>query len=507
MSIELSEFEKSESFSSGPFVDVADDKAYYLDDARKLNINKLVHLAPYCELLLVQGAEGVGKSALLQRFVKRASESWRTALLQGEAALNPQLFLQQIIAALEIPHVVANEEQLSQVSLFEVVAKHLHALGQSGRRAIVVIDDSQALADEVLNVLERLLNDQRVNNALSLILSATPGFGHVVDRFPILKQKLAYSLSFEPFTREALTGYIEHRLRLADSVEDLKQFDKDTLDWVYDQSQGLPAKVNALARQVLAGDNDDVKRQRERPIMQWVLVSVIVGVAGVALYMQDDINRWFERAQVPPERADTEQALVVEASPEMLPALPSPLPEAPSVPQSVEPSLAVAEPQPVAPGELSPRPEPSEPEAPPAIPVVAEAAQAAATGADEAPAPSVGDDGAAVQLLAEAIRKPVTVELPGHEWLLAQDEQRYTLQLMALRDERKVIDFVERYQLAGKGGVYHLERDSGRLTAVVYGSFVSHEDAERAGASLPRAWGVGKPWIRKFSAVHADMGR
>jgi DamX protein len=91
----------------------------------------------------------------------------------------------------------------------------------------------------------------------------------------------------------------------------------------------------------------------------------------------------------------------------------------------------------------------------------------------------------------------------GLEWLKAQPDSNFTLQLMAVKDENSARRFIETHHLQDKAVYFPIMSNGQTLYAVVYGSFPKRSEAARAAKSLPSAWGTPNPWIRSFKSLPA----
>ena len=65
-----------------------------------------------------------------------------------------------------------------------------------------------------------------------------------------LRQRITFSYDLPALDREAVTGYVNHRLKVA-GHEDGKLFDRAALDAVYRSSRGIPRLVNILCHKAL----------------------------------------------------------------------------------------------------------------------------------------------------------------------------------------------------------------------------------------------------------------
>ena len=175
-------------------------------------------------------------------------------------------------------------------------------------------------------------------------------------------------------------------------------------------------------------------------------------------------------------------------------------PQAAPQPSSQQPvQQALQQPQPLAPlpatQAATATQEMEDPEARPAIPATAGEAQTAKSARSEpapwekpAPAmpatPEARDDG-----------------VRGNAWVMAQPPGRYTIQLLAARDEQAVLGFIERYKLGSEAAYYTFTRSGVRWYAVVYGSYESNAAARAALDGLDPALRTQSPWVRNFGGI------
>jgi septal ring-binding cell division protein DamX len=93
--------------------------------------------------------------------------------------------------------------------------------------------------------------------------------------------------------------------------------------------------------------------------------------------------------------------------------------------------------------------------------------------------------------------------LQGADWILRQNPDYYTLQLMALRDKAALLDIFRNVKNDMPLAYFDTLRKDEVFHAVVYGAFASRAAAEAA--PLPAGVGRITPWIRKFRGVQRDI--
>ncbi len=497
-------------------------KAIYIEESRKLNLNKLLHLAPYSEVLLLLGEPAVGRTSLLNAFVQRAATTWRISFVTATALMDGVAFLRQVGQG--FGHDLDKVE--STTDLLWELDRYLQALGRSGRRAIIIIDDAHLLTDDVILLAEKILRDERADNSVSLIISMRKDLADKLDRFALLKERLAYTLILEPFSQKEVDGYLRHRMTAAAPQLD-ELLSPELVADIHRKSGGMPEEINALARGMLTKKGKrSVARGKRGSVLKLVALAVVAVVIGGVLYFQDEINQMFV---VPAESVNTAAEVAIE-QPDSLVANDVALQQAPAM---VGLEDAEGKPVPVLQGEselviagVPPVDEELVAQVVATEEVVeiveeAEAVVEPKVGADVSVAPEaesitvVETQVAAPEVLvkpkAQARPQPAppakteaTVP-PELEWFMAQPGKHYTMQMMALVDKPKVLRFVKKHKIADQSAIYPITRRGKVLTVLVYGSYPSRAAANKAAKALPTSWGVGQPWIRSFIEARSDL--
>lgn len=497
--------------------------ALYMEESRKLNLNKLLHLAPYSDVLLLLGDPGVGRSTLLQAFIQRAATSWRISLVSASALMDGEALLRQIGQGLALEL----SEAASVDDLLWEIGRYLEVLGRSGRRAIIIIDDAHLLSDEVMLLAERIFYDERSQDSLSLVLSMRRDQGDKLTRFALLSERLAYTIRIEPLSHKEVDGYL--RQHLAGSGAELDQLlTPEVVARIHRDSGGLPEQVSALADGLLsrgARPPAAARGGKKRPVLLVAGVMLVAVAAGAVLLFQDHINRWFEAPRTSDTGAQQDGVAPLAEAPSLGGVVEPQAPQGESEPRLEDqsgspvdlplPEAGVAEPE-ISAGESESEPpggvelgRVDEPALARPEPVVPEDGLA--------PTPESATAGAAAeptQPQPEPEAKPAPTPAPAQTappepspemaWLRAQPEGNYTLQLMALVDQGDVLDFVRRHGIAADSATFAITRRGRELTVLVYGSYPDRAAANRAAAELPRAWRV-EPWIRSFASVRRDL--
>src|SRR3569833_2573221 len=125
---------------SEPFTGPAGPNFFYADANREQRLDLMQHLAPYSEVLIVIGGAGSGKTMLLQQFIARAGETWRTAVVSVHPGMDGEAFTTAVMNAFGLPM-----DASIPLERRTVLIDHLRALRQGARMPILIVDDAQHL--------------------------------------------------------------------------------------------------------------------------------------------------------------------------------------------------------------------------------------------------------------------------------------------------------------------------------------------------------------------------
>jgi len=186
---------------------------------------------------------GMGKTCLLFDLFEKIHISSRTVFL-FQPQLSPQELMRSLLADLGIcdtgEHVAAMQLKLNDVLLRETA---------SGKKVVIVIDEAQALSEEVLEVLRMLSNFETSSDKLVHIVLA--GQPQLADRLssPAMiqfRQRISIVARLTPFDAAETRAYIEHRLLVAGHNGWRPLFTEHAYQLIARHSQGIPRNINNL---------------------------------------------------------------------------------------------------------------------------------------------------------------------------------------------------------------------------------------------------------------------
>lgn len=93
--------------------------------------------------------------------------------------------------------------------------------------------------------------------------------------------------------------------------------------------------------------------------------------------------------------------------------------------------------------------------------------------------------------------------LKSEDWLLGRNPNAYTLQILADKKPDRLIAFATQHPEFVDLAYFRTRKNGSEWLALVYGTFTSLPEANRAASTLPAD--LGKPWTRTFKEIHQKI--
>ena len=212
------------------------------------------------------GEVGTGKTTLCRTLLlDRMPANADVAVI-----LNPQLSALEFLEAIcEEFDVTVPGPKGSSKALIDTLNRYLLDAHAEGRRAILVVDEAQNLAPDVLEQVRLLTNlETAKQKLLQIILIGQPELRDLLARNDLrqLAQRITGRYHLEPLSREETDRYIEHRLKVAGALGEV--FDAGAKREVYRLSQGVPRLINVICDRALLGAYSQGNRRVDRRLVR-----------------------------------------------------------------------------------------------------------------------------------------------------------------------------------------------------------------------------------------------
>ena len=235
-----------------PFAITPDPRYLYLSGRHADALAHLVYgINEAGGFIQLTGEVGTGKTTIIRSLLARAPKSAEIALI-----LNPWLSATEFLRALceELGLGADDNSGADNKSLVDLLNRYLLRAHAQGRRVVLVVDEAQNLAPDVLEQVRLLTNlETETQKLLQIILIGQPELRKLLAREDLrqIAQRITARFHLDPLSRDETYAYVRHRLRVAGATTDI--FTRGSLREIYRVSGGIPRVINILCDRAMLG--------------------------------------------------------------------------------------------------------------------------------------------------------------------------------------------------------------------------------------------------------------
>jgi general secretion pathway protein A len=295
------------------------------------------------------GEVGTGKTTIVRSLLAQAPKNAEIALI-----LNPRMTAPEFLLTIceELGIGVPDSATESLKDLVDILSQYLLRAHAGGRRVVVVVDEAQNLAPEVLEQVRLLTNlETNTQKLLQIILIGQPELRELLARNELrqLAQRITGRYHLNPLSPEETTAYVRHRLRVAGATADI--FNRFALEEIYRLSGGVPRVINVICDRALLGGYSLDRHRITGPLVRnaatevfgkrftppWLpwagtaVVAVILVVASLALWRLQPWS-WARARTAAPTHAATPASTSSQATGDATAAVAAAKPAVPAAP-------------------------------------------------------------------------------------------------------------------------------------------------------------------------------
>jgi MSHA biogenesis protein MshM len=237
-----------------PFGITPDTSFFFSCEASQQALNTLLVATRAGEgFIKITGEVGTGKTLLCRQLLQCVGPSVQTAYVP-----NPSLTPTGLLLALaeelgaDISGLGAAAET-QQHLLLKALNERLLALALEGRRALVCLDEVQAMPIETLEALRLLTNlETEKSKLVQVVIFGQPELDEKLNHPSIrqLKQRITFDYHLGPLKGSELARYLDHRMAVA-GYDGERVFSTPAVWMLKSRSRGFPRLVNIAAHKAL----------------------------------------------------------------------------------------------------------------------------------------------------------------------------------------------------------------------------------------------------------------
>lgn len=253
-----------------PFSLTPDTSFFFAYSSYQEALNTLLVAARNGEgFIKVVGEVGTGKTLLCRKFLATLNQGRQSTTLIGtqDQAVdappaprfvtayipNPYLEPRSLLLALAEEFRLSLDKDVDQHQLLKGLTRALLECARNGQRALVCLDEAQAMPLESLEVLRLLTNlETEKRKLLQVVLFGQPELNEHLQHHSIrqLRQRISFQAKLQGLHKNEVDRYLRHRLAVAKFAGETL-FNKGAVGKLYRVTGGTPRLVNIIAHKAL----------------------------------------------------------------------------------------------------------------------------------------------------------------------------------------------------------------------------------------------------------------
>lgn len=241
-------YESFYGLSERPFNLTPDPRYLFLSDKHKEAFAHLLFgIKNRCGFVMVTGEIGTGKTTICRTLLNQLDDDTEVAFI-----FNPRLSPEDLLRTINEDFGIASKGETAKELIDELNA-YLLERNALGKNCVLVIDESQNLAPQVLEQIRLLSNlETETQKLLQIVLIGQPELAQnlALPELRQLNQRITARYHLKPLDRNETAEYVVHRLHTAGGHKKVR-FTRGAVKAVYKFSKGTPRVINALCDRAL----------------------------------------------------------------------------------------------------------------------------------------------------------------------------------------------------------------------------------------------------------------
>ena len=250
-----------------PFSNTPDIRLFYPGANRGAVLEALAYaLESGAALIKVIGEVGTGKTMLCRMLEAQLGRDMEIIYL-----LNPRLDAENVLRAIGV-ELAIDAATLNKVDVLNAIHRRLLSLFGEGRRVVLLVEEAQCMPNDALEEIRLLSNlETGEHKLLQIVLFGQPELETklAVAELRQLKERIVHSFYLQPFSRQQVHDYVNHRLTRRSTTAQADIFSPLALRALHWGSRGLARRLNLIAdKSLLAAFAEQTHRVLVRHVWQ-----------------------------------------------------------------------------------------------------------------------------------------------------------------------------------------------------------------------------------------------
>lgn len=241
--------------------------------------------------VLLTGEVGTGKTTVCRCLLQQLPDNTRLAFV-----LNPKLNSLELLATICDELDIKYPENCDSLKvLTDKLSDYLLKCYQKGLSVVVMIDEAQNIATEVLEQIRLLTNlETNQKKLLQIILVGQPELQEKLAKRELrqLAQRITARYHLRPLNLKETMAYVLHRVKIAGSKKTL--FSRKSIELMHAKTAGIPRLINTICDRALVAACSRNKNQVDHKIMAEAVSDVMGENPSPEALATNKTNRWLK---------------------------------------------------------------------------------------------------------------------------------------------------------------------------------------------------------------------
>lgn len=241
--------------------------------------------------VLLTGEVGTGKTTVCRCLLQQLPDNTRLAFV-----LNPKLNSLELLATICDELDIKYPENCDSLKvLTDKLSDYLLKCYQKGLSVVVMIDEAQNIATEVLEQIRLLTNlETNQKKLLQIILVGQPELQEKLAKRELrqLAQRITARYHLRPLNLKETMAYVLHRVKIAGSKKTL--FSRKSIELMHAKTAGIPRLINTICDRALVAACSRNKNQVDHKIMAEAVSDVMGKNPSPEVLATNKPNRWLK---------------------------------------------------------------------------------------------------------------------------------------------------------------------------------------------------------------------